>query len=117
MATKLLAAILLTASAFAQADCYSEGVRVGTIQKFSMKGYISKSWEGELVMEGTKLSSQGNNVRGGNVWKFSVRDKQVAATIGEAIMSGKYVALKYCQGVFTFGQTDTTYEITKAVLR
>ena len=117
MVNKLLAAILLTASAFAQADCYSEGVRVGTIQKFSMKGYISKSWEGELVMEGTKMSTQGNSTRGGNVWKFSVLDKQVASTIDEAVMTGKPVALKFCQGVYTFGKTDTTYVITKAVVR
>lgn len=72
MKFKLLAAILLTASAFAQADCYSEGVRVGTIQKFSVKGFINKSWEGELVMEGAKLSSQGNSVRGGNIYGNSL---------------------------------------------
>ena len=117
MKFKLLAAILLTASTFAYAGCYSEGVRVGTVQKFSVKGFVNKSWEGELVMEGTKVSTQGNSTRGGNVWKFSVTDKQVAATVEDAVMSGKPVALKYCQGVFTFGQTDTTYEITKAVLR
>lgn len=117
MKFKLLAAILLTTSTFAYAGCYSEGVRVGTVQKFSVKGCVNKSWEGELVMEGAKITTNGNTTRGGNVWKFSVRDKQVATTIDDAVMAGKPVALKYCQGVFTFGQTDTTYEITKDVAR
>jgi len=51
--TLLAASVLLTVilSTPAQADCYSEGIRVGVVQKISKKGMINKSWEGELVMK------------------------------------------------------------------
>ena len=29
---------------------YSDGERVGYVQKFSRKGYVCKTWEGELAM-------------------------------------------------------------------
>lgn len=103
----------------AQAECYSEGIRVGTVQKFSLKGTFSKSWEGELVMAGTKISGNGTSVRGGDVWKFSVLDAEVAKVIDEATMGGESVALKYCQAGLAgnLGATDTAYRITKAVIR
>ncbi len=113
----LLAAAMLTS---AQAGCYSEGVRVGTLQKFSVKGYVSKSWEGELVMEGVKLKGTNEGgTRGGNVWAFSVLDPAVAKVIDEAAMTGGAIALKYCQAVplTALGVTDTPYRIVQAVIR
>lgn len=115
----MVCAVLAVAalSGFAQADCYSEGVRVGSVQKFSAKGWVNKSWEGELVMDGTKFSSNGNGSRGGNVWKFSVLEPAIASQIDDAVMGGKPVALKYCQVAFALGQTDTPYRIVKVVAR
>ena len=117
----LLAVAALTCTSAYAADCYSEGVRVGTIQKFSSKGYVNKSYEGELVMEGTKLKATENGTVGGNVWKFSASDPAVAKVIDEATMSGSPVALKYCQIApldFTRKASfDTTYIITRAVIR
>lgn len=116
----LLIAVMLVMVAFAsaaQADCYSEGVRVGSVQKFSEKGWVNKSWEGELVMDGTKFSSNANGSRGGNVWRFSVLDAGVAKQIDDAVMTGRPVALKYCQVAFALGQSDTRYRITKVVVR
>ena len=114
----IIAAITLMASSVASAgECYSDGIRVGTIQKFSNKGMINKSWEGELVMEGTKISSDSSSVKGGNVWKFSVLDAAVAKVIDEATMLGSPIALKYCQVAFQVGQSDTNYRITQAVIR
>jgi len=109
-----MSAVALSAVA---SDCYSDGVRVGTVQKFSSKGVINKSWEGELVMEGEKIKGSGGSVRGGNVWAFSVLDANVAKVIDEVVMSGAAVALKYCQVAFQVGQTDTNYRITQAVIR
>ena len=106
----------------ANADCYSEGVRTGTVQKFSMKGFVAKSWEGELVMEGTKLKagSEGGT-RGGNVWAFSVVDANVARVIDSATMSGNPVALRYCQNnplnPLKGFSAQTSYRITQAVER
>ena len=108
---------MLALAGVAQAECYSEGVRVGMVQKFSAKGWVNKSWEGELVMDGTKFSGNANGSRGGNVWRFSVLDAGVAQSIDDAVMNGRPVALKYCQVAFALGQTDTPYRITKAVLR
>lgn len=109
----LLASVTTVTTAHA---CYSEGVRVGTIQKFSKKGYIMKSWEGELVVQGTQIRGSNGNVRGGDVWKFSVLDPTVASAIDNATMTGGSIALKYCQEVLSVS-TDTTYIITKAVAR
>ena len=121
---KLIFALVISLSlAPAIADsCYSEGMRVGTVQKFSQKGYVNKSWEGELVMEGTTFRSDASgNVRAGNVWKFSVLDANVAKVIDEAAMQGNSVAIKYCQispieglGNFT---TDTRTRAIQAVIR
>lgn len=117
---KILIATAIALSAIAaQADCYSEGVRVGTVQKFSSKGLINKSWEGELVMEGEKIKGNANGIKGGNVWAFSVLDAQVANVINDAVMSGGPIALKYCQvlGIQAVGTTDTAYRIVQAVPR
>ena len=106
----------------AQADCYSEGVRVGTVQKFSVKGFMTKSWEGELVMEGVKLKAGAEGgTRGGNVWAFSVSDAAVAKVIDNAVMSGGVVALRYCQNnplnPLKGLDAQTSYRITQAVER
>ena len=114
----VLAALLVLATSAHAGDCYSEGVRVGVVQKFSIKGVINKSWEGELVMDGEKFrGGYKTGTSGGNVWKFSVLDASVAKTIDGAVMSGAPVALRYCQVLMQFGQADTSYRITQAVER
>ena len=118
IATATAIALLATV---AQADCYSEGVRVGTLQKFSSKGMVSKSWEGELVMEGEKIKGNANGIKGGNVWAFSVLDPAVAKVIDNSVMTGGVIALKYCQAspldVTVKMSTDTPYRIVQAVER
>jgi hypothetical protein len=118
---KILLATIVTLFALnAYAECYSEGVRVGTLQKFSNKGLVNKSWEGELVMEGVKIKPDSNGgSRGGNTWAFSVLEPAVARVIDEAVMSGAPIALKYCQTMpfGAIGTTDTPYRIVQAVIR
>lgn len=80
---------------------YSEGDRAGYVQKFSRKGWICKTWEGELAMV---------NLPGAmpELFAFSVRDEAVAERINQSL--GQRVALEYEQhmGVPTscFGETD-----------
>ncbi|MCM2312511.1 MAG: hypothetical protein NDI84_14015, partial [Steroidobacteraceae bacterium] len=53
---------------------YSEGERAGVLQKFSKRGWICKTYEGELAMY----------VVGGvapQIWNFSARDEAVAAQL------------------------------------
>jgi hypothetical protein len=69
---------------------YSDGERAGYVQKFSRKGWICKTWEGELAMvaiPGT-LSEK---------FLFTVRDAGVAAKIEKSM--GKRVAITYEQHV------------------
>lgn len=111
--------IVLAASAAQAGDCYSNGIRVGDLQKFSQKGINTKSWEGELVLEGTKLKGgYKTGTSGGNVWRFSVTDPAVAKAIDDAMMAGAPVALRYCQALIRNPlSTDTGYVVTQAVQR
>ena len=80
---------------------YSSGERVGYIQKFSKKGWLCKTYEGEIAM--VNLPGQI-----ANTFQFSVRDDSIAALITKA--QGQRVALSYSQhkGVPTscFGETE-----------
>ena len=80
---------------------YSKGERAGYVQKFSKKGWICKTWEGELAM----VSIPGTM---SEKFYFTVRDDAVAARINQSV--GKRVALTYEQhmGVPTtcFGETE-----------
>lgn len=80
---------------------YSSGERVGYVQKLSRKGWLCKTWEGELQM---------SNIPGSAplLFEFSVRSDSLARAI-EAT-NGRRVALTYEQhvGVPTncFGETE-----------
>jgi hypothetical protein len=80
---------------------YANGERAGYVQKFSRKGWVCKTWEGELAM----ATMPGTLPQ---IFLFTVRDDGVAARINEAI--GQRVALSYEQhpGLPTkcFGETE-----------
>jgi hypothetical protein len=65
---------------------YSEGDRAGYVQKFSHKGWICKTWEGELAMV---------NLPGAmpEIFSFTVRDDAVAARLNQVL--GQRVVLTY----------------------
>lgn len=101
--------------AAATGGCYSSGVRVGTIQKLSAKGVLSKSWEGELVQDG--LHSKSDSAVS-NVWKFSVLDPGIANKLDEQVFEGHPVAIKYCQKTFRNPLvSDTGYIVTDVIAR
>lgn len=80
---------------------YSEGERAGYVQKFSKRGWICKTWEGELAMVNVPGALQ-------EKFAFSVRDDVVAQHISASM--GKRVTIKYEQhpGIPTscFGETE-----------
>jgi hypothetical protein len=80
---------------------YSAGERAGFMQKLSTKGFVCKTWEGELQLVAMPGSMP-------EKFMFSVRDDAVAARINATM--GKRVALTYEQhiGVPTscFGETE-----------
>jgi len=67
---------------------YSKGERVGYIQKFSEKGWLCKTWEGELQMLPIAGALPEKFI-------FSVRDKSVVAKINSSL--GKKLSLYYEQ--------------------
>lgn len=84
---------------------YSEGDRPGYLQKISRKGWLCKTWEGELAQ---------SNVPGTmpNIFYFSVRDDSVAQQINAA--AGKRVSLHYQEhkGIPTSCFGETRYFVT-----
>ena len=80
---------------------YSTGERAGWVQKLSKKGWVCKTWEGELAIVNMPGSLQ-------QVFPFTVRDEAVVKKINAAM--GKRVSLTYeqHQGVPTscFGETE-----------
>ena len=89
---------------------YSQGERVGYVQKFSKKGWVCKSWEGELAMTTVPGTAP-------QLFEFSVRDDSVAHAI-EAIMRTREgrVSLTYQQhkGVPTSCFGETQYYVVEA---
>jgi hypothetical protein len=79
---------------------YSTGERAGWVQKFSNKGWLCKTWEGELAL----VSLPGTSVE---KFLFTVRDDGVAASINKVV--GQRVSLHYEQKVglptTCFGET------------
>ena len=65
---------------------YSDGSRAGYIQKFSHKGWICKTNEGELAMTTVPGVAP-------VLWAFSVRDEKVALQLSQAM--GKRLVLHY----------------------
>src|SRR5450631_211409 len=78
----------------ALAWAYSEGERAGVLQKFSRRGWVCKTQEGEIALYygdgqymGAAISPQ--------LWDFSVRDKSVAESLNKAV--GHRVQLHYTE--------------------
>ena len=78
--------------AFVYFATYSEGTRAGELIKFSHKGVIVKTWEGEI--------SQG--ISGAQIFSFSVmgKEKDVIEKLKE--YQGSYVKLTYVERYDTF---------------
>jgi hypothetical protein len=86
---------------------YSKGERAGYVQKFSEKGWLCKTWEGEMAMvtmPGTVAEK----------FYFTVSDDAIAAKVNASL--GKRVVLNYAQHKWIpsscFG--DTEYFVTDA---
>ena len=97
----LLAALTAGYTAFVLSFSYSSGDRAGVLQKFSRKGWICKTWEGELAMTTVPGVAP-------VLWQFSVRDDRVAEQVRHAL--GHWVIVNYTEhrGVPTscFGETS-----------
>jgi hypothetical protein len=104
----ILAAIVVAVGYFAIVLnwSYSTGERAGWVQKFSRKGWLCKTWEGELAL----ISMPG---AAPEKFYFTVWDNQVAESINGSM--GKRVSLHYEQrvGLPTSCFGDSRYYVTK----
>lgn len=106
----IFAAIGLTLwSWLALAWSYSEGERAGIVQKFSRRGWLCKTYEGELaqyVVAGVAPQ----------IWPFSVRSEAVAQQLGKFV--GRQVQLHYSEhrGIPTNCFADTRYFVDRVTL-
>jgi hypothetical protein len=85
---------------------YSSGERAGWVQKFSNKGWLCKTWEGEMAM----VSMPGTATE---KFLFTVWDDNVAAEINKVM--GRRVSLHYEEkkGIPTTCFGDTRHYVTK----
>jgi hypothetical protein len=99
----ILGALVLLAAAYfwvVLSWSYSAGERAGWVQKFSKKGWLCKTWEGEMAM----VSMPGTTA---DKFFFTVWDDAIAAQINQSM--GKRVSLHYEEKVglptSCFGET------------
>ena len=90
---------------------YSAGERTGFVQKFSRRGWICKTWEGEMALvtlPGTVAEK----------FEFTVRDDAIAQQISRDMATGNRMTVQYNQHKWIpnscFG--DTQYFVTSARL-
>jgi hypothetical protein len=88
---------------------YSSGERAGWVQKLSRKGWICKTWEGEMAM----VSMPGSVAE---KFFFTVRDDGIADEINK--LMGRRVALHYEEkvGLPTSCFGETRHFVTKVTL-
>lgn len=84
---------------------YSDGERAGWVQKLSRKGWVCKTWEGELAL----VSLPGTTPE---KFLFTIWDEEVARKVTQAM--GKRVSLHYEEKVGLPGSCfgETRYYIT-----
>jgi hypothetical protein len=85
---------------------YSTGDRAGYVQKISKKGWLCKTWEGEIAMANLPGTMP-------QIFAFTVRNDSIAHVLEQN--AGKQVSLTYEQhrGVPTSCFGETEYFVTR----
>lgn len=95
---------------------YSDGTRVGSLIKLSKRGYLFKTYEGQLNVGGM---SDGTGSLNATQWEFSVDDdnKAVVVNLEQAMKMGQRVSLHYEEKFFQLPWNgDTQYFVTSVEL-
>jgi len=92
---------------------YSEGSRAGLLQKFSKKGNVFKTYEGEMIL--SSVQSNKNVAIASDKFVFSVADKAVAMQLDS--LQGKNVVVHYTEKNNTLPwRGETVYIVSSAKL-
>lgn len=70
---------------------FSDGSRAGLLQKFSRKGNVFKTYEGEMIL--SSVQSTSNVPLASEKFFFSVRDKDVAQKLSD--LQGDFIVVFY----------------------
>lgn len=93
---------------------YSEGYRAGLLQKFSSRGSLFKTYEGEMIL--SSVQSSANMAIASEKFFFSVTDEEVARKIEK--LQGETVVVHYTQKNSTLPwRGDTPYLVDSVALR
>ncbi len=111
---KKMAIIILVLTILASISYYvyrtwsvSDGTRTGILFKISKKGYVFKTYEGQIHLGGSNIMSNTS------IWDFSAKNEAVYIEIQK--YEGKNVKLSYKQLINPFPwQGDTEYIVYKA---
>lgn len=102
----ILAIVLATTAyvTFLYYATFSDGIRTGELIKFSHKGYLFKTWEGEII----------NGLSGSQKFAFSVMDNHPEVIQQLKANQGKFVKVEYIERYGTFSWWgESNYYITK----
>ena len=83
--------IIIAVGYFKYGFTYSKGYRAGLLQKFSEKGVIFKTYEGEMIL--SSVQSNSNVALASEKFLFSVTDEAVAKQMEQ--IQGKQVVVHY----------------------
>jgi len=90
---------------------YSDGTRAGILQKFSHRGWLCKTQEGDLVLAQFPVAGVTPQI-----WQFSVRDPAVSAQLEKAV--GARVQLHYTEhpGIPSACFADTRFFVDRVTV-
>jgi hypothetical protein len=91
---------------------YSDGYRSGVLQKFSRKGYVFKTYEGEIILSNMQGNAGGIIVP--EIFEFSVIEKKIAQQLDT--LQGRKVIVHYLQknGILLWrGESDYLVDSVK----
>ncbi|MEK6823253.1 MAG: hypothetical protein AABY13_05465 [Nanoarchaeota archaeon] len=112
-------ALVIGAVQWANGYEYSRGKRVGVINKFSEKGFLWKTHEGEMALEGIVSSGGATSA---NIWQFSLDDsakqgenlKDLAQRIDDYASAGRKVSVEYVENLTAWPwRGSTSYFVQK----
>lgn len=95
---------------------FSDGTRVGSLVKLSRRGYVFKTFEGQLQVGGM---TDGTGSFSSSTWDFSVDDdnQPVVNLLNEAMKTGQRVSLHYEEKFFQLPWNgDTKYFVVSVEL-
>ena len=102
MVISIAAVLLASGYIFWRTYTVSEGTRSGLLFKVSKKGYVFKTYEGQLHLGGSMMLTPQST------WDFSAKDEAVYQQLQK--FEGKTVTLRYREKVNAFAwQGDTDY--------